>query len=347
MKRAAIILGILLTVVLILPSVIVLPFEHHADSADPKIKPKETAEINLNKSASVSHTKAKDPAVNVAVYRSNEHKVESLPLHDYLVGVVGSEMPADFNIEALKAQALTARTYIVGHLLAKASIHLPDGAEVTDSTMDQAFEDKSDLKRLWGSEYDWKIKKIDKAVSETAGQILTYKGEPITASFFSTSNGYTENAEDYWNQSYPYLKSVPSPWDKKSPKYKAEKTIPVATFETDLNVTIPNQNGEIGQVLKSTPGHRVGEIKIGNKTFTGRQVREKLNLNSSDFTMIKDGNDIKVQTKGYGHGVGMSQYGANGMAKEGKNYKEIVSYYYRGVKISNMQPFVKEITAKG
>ncbi|MBM7645355.1 stage II sporulation protein D [Scopulibacillus daqui] len=347
MKRPIIILAVLVTVVLIIPSLIVFPFEHHADSADPKKKTHKPGGIDMSyKTAPTSPKMKEDPAVTVSVYRSSENKVESLPLHDYLVGVVSSEMPADFDIEALKAQALTARTYIVGHLLAKDSIHLPKGAEVTDTTMDQAFEDRSDLKRLWGPDYDRKIKKIDKAVSDTAGQILTYDGKPITASFFSTSNGYTENAEDYWNRPYPYLKSVPSPWDKNSPKYKTKTTITVGALESELNVAIPNQNGKVGQVLQITPGHRVGKIKIGNKIFTGRQVREKLKLNSSDFTMVRDGDSINVETKGYGHGVGMSQYGANGMAKEGKSYKDIVAYYYRGVKISSMEPFMKEITSR-
>ncbi|TCP20265.1 stage II sporulation protein D [Scopulibacillus darangshiensis] len=343
MKRTAIILTLFILTVLIIPSMIVMPFAEHAEQAAKHDKDVAKAKT---KDKTASQNKDKGPAISVSVYRAAEDKVQSFDMHDYLVGVVASEMPADFNIEALKAQTLAARTYIVKHLLNEGSINVPKGAEVTDTTMDQVFKDKADLKKIWGIDYEWKLAKIEKAVNATEGQIITYNGKPITPSFFSTSNGYTENAEDYWSNPYPYLKSVPSPWDRNSPKYEDVTTRSASDVENKLGIDFSKQKGEIGDIIDRTKGHRVAKIKVGGKTFTGREIREKLGLRSTDFNIVKQGDEVKITTKGYGHGVGMSQYGANGMAKAGDNYKQIVSYYYKGVDISNIQPFTAKLTAK-
>lgn len=337
-KKLLIILAVFIVFVLVLPSLIVIPFsdEHKTEATS----------ANQKKQTAKPLSKEIDPNISVAVYRSQSKSVEDLPMHNYLVGVVASEMPAQFNIEALKAQALTARTYIVNHLLNKDKADLPKDAVVGDSTMYQVFKDKKQLKKIWGADYDWKMKKINKAVSATAGQIITYKGKPITASFFSTSNGYTENSGSYWQNDIPYLKSVPSPWDKNSPKYLNQVSMPVSTVEQDLGIQIQKESGTIGTILKRTEGHRVDTFKIGGKTFTGRTIREKLQLSSTDFNMKRNGDTLIITTKGNGHGVGMSQYGAEGLAKQGKNYKQIVEYYYTGVKVSKLSPFVAKLTAK-
>lgn len=337
MKRTAIILTIFLTVILLIPAMIVVPFSQHTDS---KVSEKKVAK------AKTPIKENKEPNIMVSVYRSGQDQVKQFDMHDYVVGVVAAEMPADFDIEALKAQTLAARTYIVKQLLDGEFLNVPKGAEVTDTTMNQVFKDHNELKEIWGADYDWKLKKVEKAVNGTEGQIITYKGKPITPSFFSTSNGYTENAEDYWSDPYPYLKSVPSPWDVDSPKYEAETTLPVAKVEKGLGVDITQQEGEVGTVLDQTAGHRVAKVKIGGKTFTGRDIREKLNLRSSDFDMVKQGDTVQITTKGFGHGVGMSQYGANGMAMAGSNYQKIISHYYKGVDITEMAPFEKNLTAK-
>ena len=170
------------------------------------------------------------------MYRTAFNEIQKLPLESYLIGVVAAEMPADFEKEALKAQALTARTYIVNQLIQNNRVGLPDDADVSDSEMHQVYKNDRELKELWGSDYSWKIKKITEAVQETSGQILTYEGSPITATFFSTSNGYTENSEDYWKTSFPYLKSVASPWDANSPKFHNKVVMSVADFEQKLGV---------------------------------------------------------------------------------------------------------------
>ncbi|MGE6377192.1 stage II sporulation protein D [Peribacillus muralis] len=328
-------------VIIMIPAVLVLPFSNDktsgelAEQLEKKVK-KEGKEVSANEMNSVE----------VAVYRSNAKKIEKVPMETYLTGVVASEMPADFEEEALKAQALTARTYIVNQLIGESRSGLPDGADVSDTVMHQVYKNDDELKNQWGSEYKSKMKKISKAIKETEGQILTYDGKPITATFFSTSNGYTENSEDYWQADFPYLRSVSSPWDKEeSPKFYNKVVVNTADFENKLGVSL-SSGTTIGTVVERTSGNRVGVVEIGGKKLTGKQIREKLGLTSSDFNWERQGNRIVITTKGSGHGVGMSQYGANGMAREGKSYEDIVKYYYKGVKVQSSNKWVNTMTAK-
>ena len=269
--------------------------------------------------------KEKEEVTEVAVFRYATNEIETIPLEEYVTGVVASEMPAEFELEALKAQALTARTYILNQLLHGDKTSLPEGADITDTTAHQVYKNKEEVSKIKG----WK--KIHQAVEETAGEILTYDGKPITAAFFSTSNGYTENAEEYWQNQIPYLKSVESPWDKHAPTFEVQTKIPLNEFQQKLGITLTGD--ELGEIKKRTTGKKIAQIELAGKTFTGREIREKLNLRSTDFTWEQKGNEIMITTRGYGHGVGMSQYGANGMAKEGKDYRDIVTHYYKDIEI--------------
>jgi len=335
-----IVLGSLLfAITLIIPSLLVLPFKDDQTSAklgENVSGEKKETEIAVNSATS---------DVEVAVFRMQTKQVEKLPLEKYLVGVVASEMPRDFEKEALKAQALTARTYIVNQLMNPTNPELPGGAIVTDTVNHQVYKDEAELKRIFGSDYDWAMEKITEAVIETSGQIITYEGSPIEASFFSTSNGYTENSEAIWLHPLPYLKSVESPWDLESPKFNNREIFAVKDFEQKLGVKLPN-NGTIGQVTERTAGKRVGKVNINGKVLTGREIREKLDLKSTDFTWERKGDNIVINTKGFGHGVGMSQYGANGMAEEGKTYKQIIDYYYKGVEITDSEYLLNKVMAK-
>jgi stage II sporulation protein D len=337
-KPLIVLLSLLFAVTLIVPAILVIPF------SEGKVSGK-LAETSKKSQTSTKAVDA-DAGVEVGVYRFSKSKIEEVPLEDYLVGVVASEMPADFNEEALKAQALTARTYIVKQLMNKQNhLGLPKGAQVGDTTMDQVYSSDDQLRKDWGADYSWKRKKVLEAVRATSGQILTYNGEPIQATFFSTSNGYTENSEDYWPSKLPYLRSVTSPWDKSSPKFSSQQTFTVADFEAKLGVRL-GTGSTIGQITERTAGKRVGVVKFGSKTLTGKDIREKLGLKSSDFSWVRKGGNIVISTKGYGHGVGMSQYGANGMAAEGKTYKDIVEHYYTGVAITSTDNMLAMITAK-
>lgn len=282
-----------------------------------------------------------DGALIVPVFLSEEEKVVRIPLETYVRGVVAAEMPVAFEPEALKAQALVARTYIVRRMMKGDFSNVPVGAYVTDTIQHQAHLTEEQMKERWGAEqYTANLNKIHAAVNATKGQIITYKGEPINATFFSTSNGFTENSEDYWSVPEPYLRSVASPWDEISPKFEAVVRIPFEELGARLGVRLTLsavQSGKSMQVIERSEGQRIKKIRIGNRTFTGREVREKLELNSSQFAWKVEGRDILFTTRGYGHGVGMSQYGAQGMALEGSSYQDIVKHYYQGVEITDMK----------
>lgn len=323
-KPVFVLMTAIFLVTFIAPSLIVLPFsDNERVEGEKREIEQEKEEIQNN------HP---EEAIEVAVYRTSKQVEEQIPLEEYVIGVVASEMPAEFELEALKAQALAARTYIVKQMKSDEKLGTPDGADVTDTVMHQVYKDKKELKKQWQKDYQWKYEKIKKAVAQTKGEILTYKGSPINATYFSTSNGYTEDAGDYWENDVPYLKSVESPWDIGTPKFNNEMKISVKEFEQKLNVKLPNNN-EIGKITARTKGKRVAKVNINGKTFTGKEIRESLGLTSTDFTWKRKGDQITIQTKGNGHGVGMSQYGANGMALEGKTYKEIIKHYYKGVEI--------------
>jgi stage II sporulation protein D len=340
-KPFVVLAAVLIALTLIIPAVLVLPFsdEHRASGKLgedlTKTPAKETKAVPTSS----------DPAVEVAVFRTSKSQIENVQLEDYLVGVVAAEMPTEFKEEALKAQALTARTYIVKRLLSKDTLGVPKGAQVTDTQIHQVYMNDDELRREWGMEYDAKRKRVLNAVRATAGQILAYDGEPIDALFFSTSNGYTENSEDYWSGKFPYLRSVSSPWDKNSPKFNSQKVMTVSQFEARLGVKL-RSGSTIGKIVDRTEGKRVGKVEFNGKVLSGRDIRDKLNLRSSDFAWKRKGDNIVITTKGFGHGVGMSQYGANGMAMEGKNYKEIVKHYYQGVEITSADQMLDTITAK-
>jgi stage II sporulation protein D len=322
MERHAAFFIALLLLILLLPAAIVLP---HGESA------RSNVDRSGRQSLQMDTASRADAAVTVNVDRTATGKQEKVVLERYLVGVVGSEMPAEFALPALEAQALAARTYIV------ARMQKGTDATVTDTVSNQVYHSPGELKKTWGKAYGRKMARIEKAIAATDGKIITYRGQPISPLFFSTSNGYTENARDYWSKDVPYLRSVPSPWDKQSPKYHNEKKIPVADVTRALDVRLPS-SGAIGHVLRRTAGDRVAVYAIGAQTFTGRQIREKLQLSSSDFTLTRQGDVVVARTVGSGHGVGMSQYGAEGLAREGKSAAEIVAYFYRGTKIGTFDP---------
>ncbi|MFB1051550.1 stage II sporulation protein D [Paraliobacillus sp. JSM ZJ581] len=324
-KRIIVGFSILVTVILVIPALIVVPKTLYMSENKTSVEREDQ-----NDSEETVVLKEEDSAFSVDVMRTASNENESVLLEDYVTRVVASEMPADFEIEALKAQALAARTYIVNFLT-----NTKNNQQVTDTVKHQVYKNDQELQQIWGNDYQWKIKKIKQAVASTVGEVLTYNGKPITPTFFSTSNGYTENAEDFWENELPYLKSVASPWDEDSPKFADQKTITKDDLEQMLVVTLPD--GDITFPTTRTESHRVKTIEIGGKTFTGRDVREKLELRSTDFKISKKDDYFIFTTKGYGHGVGMSQYGANGMAKEGKSYKEIASYYYQGISIQTIE----------
>lgn len=336
MKPLVFALGGLFIIILMIPTLLVTPYmEQSKGQLAEELKPAQKEKTVLAESQ-----------VDVPVYRSQQKLIEDIPLEEYVVGVVASEMPADFEDEALKAQALAARTYIVKQMMNEEPvISAPEGSLVTDTQIHQVYKGVADLKEQWKDQYNNNMEKVTAAVAATQGQILTYEDKPIDALFFSTSNGFTENSEAYWKSAFPYLKSVDSSWDKDSPKFHDKKIVSIGEFEKILGVKLSG-DGSVGKIVEKTPGNRVATVEINGKKFSGRQIREKLELRSSDFKWeIKD-NQVVISTKGFGHGVGMSQYGANFMAEDGKTFNEILSHYYKGTEIAGADTFLTKYTAQ-
>lgn len=266
--------------------------------------------------------------LNVRVKRDTG--IVTVPLEDYVVGVLAGEMPIEFEMEALKAQAVAARSYV----LKKMSYNKEKEYDVVDTIMNQVYLDNDYLKKTWGKDYVKKINKLKTAVIETNYQYVDYNGNIADTMFFSTSVGETENSEEVFSNKVPYLKSVSSTWDKISPVYKLNYQFKLNEFLNKLD--LPYSNFVKLEVIDSTSTGRVKKIKINEKTFDGSVVVTKLKLKSNHFTIKQDGDTINITTKGYGHGVGMSQYGAQGMALNGYSYEEILMHYYQGTSIKKI-----------
>jgi stage II sporulation protein D len=286
---------------------------------------------------SIKDEKPKEPVVEkenkvfVRLKKESTGEIEKIELEDYVVGVLAGEMPISFHIEALKAQAVAARSYVLKRLESSKN----NDYDVVDSTTNQVFLDDNYLKGRWQEKYDENVTKLRKAVSETKMQYITYNGEIADALFFSTSNGFTEDSEDVFSAEIPYLRSVESVWDEKtSPVFKDQKSYSLTNFLNLLGLNI-STDLKIEIIEKSETNH-VLKISINGVEMKGTDVRDKLKLRSSDFEIIKENNNIIIKTTGYGHDVGMSQYGALGMANDGYTYDEILKHYYLGVSISTL-----------
>lgn len=275
----------------------------------------------------------------ISVYVSAEDKVVEMNKSQYLKEVVSAEMPADFHIEALKAQAVAARSYLKSRTDAYAKSGSPDehkGADIcTDSTHCKAWIPQEKRMESWGKDAKSNWDKISRAVDETSGQVITYNDEAISAVFHSTSSGRTESSEDVWGGERPYLVSVESPGDLYSPKYKSEKSISLDEFKKIIAENIENVdfNKElIGNIIRSEAGG-IKSISIGGAIIKGSALRNMFGLRSTNININIDGDTVNFDVTGYGHGVGMSQYGANYLANQGKSYIEILKTYYQGVEI--------------
>lgn len=279
------------------------------------------------------------------VFNHKTNKIMELDLEEYIANVVAAEMPASFHIEALKAQAIAARTYAIWKSDRDNSSH-PGASLCTSHTHCQEWLSKDELRerhgRLWMYQ-NWP--RIEEAVEETKGIIMTYNMQPIEPLYHSTSGGKTENSEDVFSSPVPYLRSVSSPYEDRSPVLTDEKRVSVAEFISSLKnirksigLQEKNLSNQI-QILERSSGGRVTRIIIGSEEFTGREIREIFQLRSADFTIKVSGGSVIFNTQGYGHGVGMSQWGANGMAENGYSYEEILTHYYQGVVLSKLKSY--------
>ncbi|MBB6670598.1 stage II sporulation protein D [Cohnella nanjingensis] len=278
----------------------------------------------------------------VRVYLTKEKRVERVPLEAYVRGVVAAEMPASFEPAALEAQAIAARTYLLRRLWLNDRTGVPvRGADVTDTVTHQVYRSADQMDQLKRNDADgWA--KVEQAVRQTRGLVLVYGGAPIEALYFSASNGYTENSKEVFPMQLPYLQVVDSPWDKEdSPRAKETVEMSLSAFYRKLGVqTLATLTG-VGKrpairIDAWTEGHRVRTATVGGKQLTGDQIRKRLGLRSAAFDWAVSKNQIVITTYGSGHGVGMSQWGAEGMAKAGATAEQIVSHYYTGAQIKEV-----------
>lgn len=306
-------------------------------TTDNKIKTNIVKNKTINKETNINEVKKETTSVKEAQIKQENKEtfvtikrksglITNIEIEEYVIGVVGAEMPASFNEETLKSQAIIARTYALS-VLSKGKI-------LTDNSSTQNYKDNNELKQLWGSNYDKYYNKIKNAVNDTKGLYLTYDGKIIDAVYHSTSNGQTEDAKYVWGTSKPYLVTTDSPYDTTNKSYNYEKFLSYKEISKKLNIEV-DENLSF-EILSYTTSKRIDKIKINNKVFSGVEIRNLLGLRSTDFELNIQDDGIIFKTKGYGHGVGMSQYGANGMANAGFNYEQILKHYYKGVKLTKI-----------
>lgn len=278
----------------------------------------------------------------INVYRHAYSVTENIPFEEYVKGVVAGEMPSTFEEEALKAQSVAARTYSLSKIIRSGDGGNPAAhpdAPLCDDTHCQVYRsiyELSDLKgEVWMND-GWQ--KICLAVDSTKGELMYYDGQLAEqALFHSSSGGYTENSEDVFASAVPYLRSVESPDETGATHQMEKKTFSANDLIYLINLKCPGRG--LSQPLRSinvtgkSDGGRVDSIQINDSVYKGRELREALGLSSANFEVAFDGNTVTLTTNGYGHGVGMSQYGANGMAQKGSTYKDILEHYYTGVKV--------------
>ena len=339
MKKLMIYASILLVISVIIPTIIVKTLN---------LVPKGSNRIDKEKEK-IEEVKEVEFDGNVAIYDTRTQKVVEMPLEEYIKGVVAAEMPAEFHIEALKAQAIASRTYAINRI-----IKYPEGnpghpeAPLCTGVHCQAYLTLEELKNIHSPKWEEKYwPKIEEAVESTKGMILYYEDEVIEALYHSTSGGMTEDAINVFNVDLPYLKAVESLYEEDAPKFKATVSMTVEEFIDKLNSRFPGADinkenlTEKVKLVEKTESGRVKKIAIDGTVVDGREIRELFSLNSTNFKIYYNPTSgiIDIETIGYGHGVGMSQWGANGMAKSGKNYEEILKHYYTGVTIGHLEDY--------
>lgn len=270
-----------------------------------------------------------DGAEAVQIQVLKDGTAVSMELEEYLVGVVLGEMPVDFEPEAQKAQAVVARTFT---LKTREGGKHENGAVCTDSSCCQAYMEPADYLKNGGSQDG--VERMKAAVKATEGLVLTYEGELIEATYFSCSGGRTEDAVAVWGTDVPYLRATDSPGEEQATHYTDTVTFSGDEFAQALGLKLTGDAASWLGRATYTAGGGVNTMTIGGKEFQGTELRKRLGLRSTAFTMTAEGNAISVTTKGYGHRVGMSQYGADAMAVQGSGYEEILAHYYQGTVLS-------------
>jgi stage II sporulation protein D len=285
----------------------------------------------------------RDSKLKIKMYHHGQDKIMEIPMDQYLIGVLAAEMPASFEREALKAQAVAARTYTIRRLeYGKSNKTRPHpGADIcNDPFHNQAWVSQQDMKSRWGKEnFTAHYTKIAQAVWDTDGQIVLYQGEIIDPVYHASCGGLgTEDAEEVWSAPVPYLKGVACNREKDNPKAYDTKIIALQDLKEKLGPLVIRVSSRANfdlAVLSNTATGRIRELSFGGRKISGKELRTKLGLKSTKFSWNQEGDKIIFKTIGNGHGVGLCQYGANYMAKDSKDYEDILIHYYTGVELAD------------
>lgn len=275
---------------------------------------------------------------SIRVYLHEEVRTVEMTMEDYLVGALAAEIPASFEGEALRAQAVAARTYAATHMKKYGGAGYREADISTDYRVHQAYIGEDGQRKKWGAEYETYHAKLRQAVRATAGEVMTYDGKPVRALYHSMCGGRTASAQEVWDTPIPYLVSVECSWDQEAPRYRETRSISFTELAAMLGqeavaITVSAEGAEAVRVVNRTESGRADLVRIGGQNYAGIDLRNKLGLRSANFSAQATDDGVIFITVGYGHGVGMCQYGAGGMARAGYSYKDILRHYYRGVTI--------------
>lgn len=274
------------------------------------------------------------PNETISVFLSANKKTVEIDMFEYLCGSVAEEMPLAYEEEALKAQAIAIYT----NALRLKNNNKTDDADISnDTSTHQGYITKEQRKAKWGDDYEKYEYKLESIIKSVENKAIYYNDELITASFFAISSGTTESAENIWGRDVKYLQSAESEGDILSPKYSSTVTVKKDEFTNIIKtLKVTDKFDSLKNAVKIKETSKAGtvlSVQVGGKTFTGQELREAFSLRSPVFTVETSKDSITFNVKGYGHGVGMSQYGADYLARQGKNYTEILQHYYKGVEI--------------
>ncbi|MGE4276302.1 MAG: stage II sporulation protein D [Lawsonibacter sp.] len=336
--RQVVVIALILVAVLFFLPVLMISGQPLYPGENEEVQSGETeTTLPIDRVAPTMASKDKGRAVRL---QQTDGTIVELTMEDYLWGVVAAEMPASFEEEALKAQACAARTYTVIQQNSATEKH-PDADICTDSTCCQAYVERAAAEARWGLNAEAYEEKITRAIEETDGLGILYQGQPIQALFFSSAAGKTVDAVEVWGNSVDYLKSVDSIEGDEVPNYHTQAVLTTQQVKEDVLAAYPgadlsgDPSGWFGEATRDEGG-TVSSILVGGVTLTGSQVRTLFALRSATFTVTLEGGNFTFNVTGYGHGVGMSQYGANAMAEEGKTFQDILTWYYTGTQVAQL-----------
>ena len=333
----------LITIAIVLILIFLIPIVFGSMSNGSYEKINQTEKNNAINKFSLGKGKLIDIDTSIVKVYTSDKVIKEVNLEDYVKGVVSTELPLSFEVEAMKAQGILARTFVLSKMITPCSIAKEHGGVICDTVHCQVYKPMEERISTMGSKSDKFREKVESAVNKTKNEVLTYEGLLVRyPQYFSMSSGKTENGSDVFKTDAKYLKSVVSVWDEDLPNFKVTTEYSNSEFVQIVNNKYPKANLQesnlksLVKILSRTDGGSVEQIRLGDVSIKGTDFRMMFNIRSANFT-IDFGEGVKINCKGYGHGVGMSQWGANSMAKEGNDFEEIIKHYYTGVDITNIK----------